>query len=71
MTMQEAMDVVEVEIDVKRTHAQNARQERPGFAAQLEQEATAMEMVLRLARTAPGPAMVIDLGEALKRSCKR
>jgi len=52
MTNQEAMDVVEIEIDVKRSHAERFRSERPGFAAQLEQEAAAMEMVLRLARCA-------------------
>jgi hypothetical protein len=73
MTTREAMDVVEIEIDVKRTHANNARKDRPALAAQLEQEANAMEIILNLARNAKEPAtpFVIDLGEALKRSCKR
>lgn len=50
MTTEEAMVIVEIEAESKRLCAARVRQERPGFAAQLEQEAEAMEHMLALAR---------------------
>jgi hypothetical protein len=50
MTTEEAMDVATIEADCKRSHAERLRRERPGFAAQLDQEAEALEHLVALAR---------------------